>query len=167
MGVLTGNYGAYMSVAEMYKEAKRLEANTNKFLAQLKEQPKMTREEALAKLPLERWYGEDGKRGYLLDSLEKLGLLKFDEPKEVVNIFKVNNDGSSSRIWGDNKWGKQIGETYGTIKLELWPEGLVLWVGGEIRWKSWEKSYKVGDAVTVEYYVRLNPEPKHQAGIIK
>jgi len=27
----------------------------------------------------------------------------------------------------------------GDISLQLWPEGLVLWVGGEIQWKSWEK----------------------------
>lgn len=27
----------------------------------------------------------------------------------------------------------------GTIRLEMWPEGLVLWVGGEIRWRSWNK----------------------------
>jgi hypothetical protein len=27
-------------------------------------------------------------------------------------------------------------ETYGTIRVEEWPEGLVIWVGGEIRWRS-------------------------------
>jgi hypothetical protein len=26
----------------------------------------------------------------------------------------------------------------GTIRLERWPEGLVLWVGGEIRWRSFD-----------------------------
>lgn len=29
-------------------------------------------------------------------------------------------------------------ETYGTIKLEQWPEGIVLWFGGEIVWRSWK-----------------------------
>lgn len=27
---------------------------------------------------------------------------------------------------------------YGTIRVAEWPEGIVLWVGGEIRWKSWQ-----------------------------
>jgi hypothetical protein len=25
---------------------------------------------------------------------------------------------------------------FGVVKLEEWPEGLVLWVGGQIRWES-------------------------------
>lgn len=29
-------------------------------------------------------------------------------------------------------------DRFGTIRVEMWPEGLVLWVGGEIRWKSFE-----------------------------
>lgn len=32
---------------------------------------------------------------------------------------------------------EQRSDEFGVIRLELWPEGLVLWVGGEIRWKSW------------------------------
>ena len=28
----------------------------------------------------------------------------------------------------------------GIIKLELWPEGFVLWYHGEIVWKSWSRS---------------------------
>ncbi len=28
-------------------------------------------------------------------------------------------------------------DEFGTVRLEEWPEGLVLWVGGEIRWRSW------------------------------
>lgn len=27
---------------------------------------------------------------------------------------------------------------FGTIKLEKWPEGLVLWISGIAVWKSWE-----------------------------
>ncbi len=27
---------------------------------------------------------------------------------------------------------------YGAIRIEIWPEGLVVWVGGQIRYKSWE-----------------------------
>lgn len=26
---------------------------------------------------------------------------------------------------------------YGTVRVAMWPEGIVLWVGCEIRWKSW------------------------------
>jgi len=29
-------------------------------------------------------------------------------------------------------------DDYGVIKIELWPEGLVIWVGGEIRWRSFD-----------------------------
>lgn len=29
-------------------------------------------------------------------------------------------------------------EEFGVIRMEEWPEGLVLWVDGQIRWKSWE-----------------------------
>src|ERR1700761_4623370 len=28
---------------------------------------------------------------------------------------------------------------YGDIKIESWPEGIVLWIGGEIVYKSWRK----------------------------
>lgn len=31
----------------------------------------------------------------------------------------------------------------GVIRLERWPEGLVLWVGGEIRWKAWADPKKL------------------------
>jgi len=41
---------------------------------------------------------------------------------------------------------QQRTEAEGAIRLERWPEGLVLWVGGEIQWKSW-RSEK--DAISV------------------
>lgn len=28
-------------------------------------------------------------------------------------------------------------EKFGVIRLEMWPEGLVLWVGGQLAWRSW------------------------------
>lgn len=31
----------------------------------------------------------------------------------------------------------ELQNEFGTVKIEVWPEGLVLWVGGEIRWRSW------------------------------
>ena len=33
---------------------------------------------------------------------------------------------------------KMESEALGTILFEEWPEGLVLWVGGQIVWRSWE-----------------------------
>lgn len=32
---------------------------------------------------------------------------------------------------------KYCDEKHGTIRVEEWPEGLVLWVGGEIAWRQW------------------------------
>lgn len=34
---------------------------------------------------------------------------------------------------------KDLEQQYGVVRLEEWQEGLVLWVGGEIKWRSWEK----------------------------
>jgi len=28
-------------------------------------------------------------------------------------------------------------DKHGTVRVEEWPEGLVLWVGGEIAWRQW------------------------------
>lgn len=85
---------------------------------------KMTREEAAKKACV----GEYGNT--IVTALHNLGLLKFDEPKEVVRLCSYE----------DNKLGM--------VKVELWPEGLVLWVGGEIVWKSWVNS--VPDLIIIE-----------------
>jgi hypothetical protein len=29
-----------------------------------------------------------------------------------------------------------LNDKWGVVRLEEWPEGLVLWVGGKIRWQS-------------------------------
>jgi len=29
-------------------------------------------------------------------------------------------------------------DEFGAVKLQEWPEGIVLWVGGQIRWRSWK-----------------------------
>lgn len=96
-----------------------------------KEQPKMTREEAIKKFS-DRLNKNDV--GLYLDGLEKLGLLKFE--KEARVVFEIN---LTSGDVTDNayKYGKELVNQYGTIRLELWSEGLILWVGGEIRWRSW------------------------------
>lgn len=36
-------------------------------------------------------------------------------------------------------------EWFGVIRLESWPEGLVLWVGGEIVWRSWQGTERKRD----------------------
>ena len=28
---------------------------------------------------------------------------------------------------------------FGKVRVVRWPEGIVVWVGGQIRWKSWER----------------------------
>lgn len=74
----------------------------------------MTKEEALVKIsPIII------ARTELLDALEALGLIKFDEP--VVNTILY-----------------QITQKYDVIKVEEWQEGLVIWVGGQIVYRSWE-----------------------------
>jgi hypothetical protein len=103
----------------------------------------MTRKEAVQK------FAECGITNPLasVKALEAIGLIKFDEntkSNKVDTIFKLyeGDDGHSS-------WGRQmmadssmclndVVNKYGTIRLEAWPEGLVLWVGGEIRWRSWK-----------------------------
>jgi hypothetical protein len=37
----------------------------------------------------------------------------------------------------------EFADEHGTLRLEHWPEGIVLWAGGEIAWKSWSKEIKV------------------------
>lgn len=88
----------------------------------------MTREEALYK-------GQMGGMSVqvtqsLITALEALGLLKFDE---------VRHDASRDvRKLCSCEGGN---ENY-NIRVEQWPEGLVLWVSGEIVWKDWVDEIK-------------------------
>jgi hypothetical protein len=63
----------------------------------LNKERKMTREETLVKLPKYRNYGEDAINGWLIDALEVLGLIKFDEaPPEQDNriaLYVYKSDG--------------------------------------------------------------------------
>lgn len=34
------------------------------------------------------------------------------------------------------KWQDRTPE-FGVVQVEHWPEGICLWVGGKIRWRSW------------------------------
>lgn len=98
-----------------------------------KEQPKMTREDfkdIISKIV----YPDVND---IIKQLEKSGLLKFDEPKkeQIRKIFELDNE----RIDLPNGYVKGVADRYGIIRLEQCPEGLVLWVGGEIKWKSWHE----------------------------
>jgi hypothetical protein len=47
----------------------------------------MTREEAIKKFPQSRWYGEEGQKGWLLDCLEALELIKFEKETNYLAIY--------------------------------------------------------------------------------
>lgn len=49
---------------------------------------------------------------------------KEERPKETVVLFET------------------IRDIYGVVRLETWPEGLVLWVNGKIKYKYWEDTNK-------------------------
>ena len=83
-------------------------------------EPKMTRDEAEKKL---KDAGITTHYNLMLNSLEALGLIEFDPAVKTCVAFD----------------SAQFGKDFGKVKIELWTEGLVLWVGGEIKWKSWEK----------------------------
>lgn len=80
---------------------------------QMKIKP-VTREEAIS-----RCHGISHPET-LVQALEALGLIEF-KPKQEIKMMLH----------------KQTVE-YGTIRVEEWPEGLVVWVGGSIVYKSWE-----------------------------
>ncbi len=54
----------------------------------------MTRKELMEQLPLPRWYGDEGQRGWLLDCLVQLDLIKLsnDEPKEQMVACTEDED---------------------------------------------------------------------------
>lgn len=84
----------------------------------------------------------------IVDALEELGLLKFDEPEDTVAVIvEVDENYNTTNNW--NLYAENLVKKYERVRLELWPEGLVLWVGGKIVWKSWEKTYRKGDEVVI------------------
>lgn len=103
-----------------------------------KEQLKMTREEAVKITESVMAYRDDNWTAKkCVECFEALGLLKFEEEKKVKHCISFNTN--------------QFGGKDEVVKIEAWPEGLVLWAGGEIKWKSWWKYYKVGDSVWTKY----------------
>lgn len=91
----------------------------------MNKEKKMTREEAYNKCK------NISDAVTFISILEALGLIKFEKKKESVNLVELR----SGNITHDCDYKGQ----YGVIRLEEWPEGLVLWVGGKIVYKSWEK----------------------------
>lgn len=114
-------FGYALSQMQLFREgsrkAKELQAIAERGYLQAVKEVKMTREEAFKKCD---------KLGYssvVIPILEALGLLKF-EPKKDVNLVITTGPGHY--------------KDFGMIRIEEWPEGLVLWVGGEIVWRSWK-----------------------------
>lgn len=94
-----------------------------------RDEMRMTRDEALKIVSK----GEMGP--YIVDSLAALGVIQLDPAPtaKVLAALEVNGD-IINRFFEE---GPNLLHKYGAIRLELWPEGLMLWVGGEIVWKSW------------------------------
>lgn len=106
---------------------------------------KMTREEAIKIMDSTSSFSGAA----WITRLEALGLLKFEE--KINKLFEITE---SNVLWPAadlyQKGLKEFNTKYGTIRLEEWPEGLVLWVGGQIVWKSCEESFKIGDLIDIE-----------------
>jgi len=130
----------------------------------LKQENKMTREDAEKKIA-GYWGSLDAPS--FVKSIEALGLIKFDEPKkpsyekgkyiffpspdegkdnvsvlqsdavETMKKYGFRFDTSSLKSIKINEDGF-FGVQYGIISIEQWPEGLVIWVGGEIVYRSWK-----------------------------
>lgn len=96
-------------------ECERLKARQK----EINEMHEMTREQAKFKL-LEQTKNHctEKEMENFLDMAEALGLIEFKEVKQVLLYSSYLADGSM-------------------IRLERWPEGLVLWCGGVIQWKQW------------------------------
>ncbi len=56
--------------------------------------------------------------------------------------------------------GDAFNKTLGVVRLEVWREGIVLWVGGEIRWQSWSDSPVVTSVTATQNF------PQQMAGKI-
>lgn len=86
----------------------------------------MTRAEAIA--CFKKHMPDAGRAEPVIDFYVAAGMLEIKEeekPKEVVVLFETIRDINN-----------------GVIRLETWPEGLVLWVNGKIKYTSWEDANK-------------------------
>jgi hypothetical protein len=69
-----------------------------------------------------------------------------DHDGSLPNVFNPDESGYVVQFdrWIENEpeiknlyLNEDYAYRFGTIRLEMWPEGLVLWVGGGVKWKSW------------------------------
>lgn len=106
----------------------------------------MTREEAikhcLNSLANKKIEGTDIPANQLVGMLEALGLLKFEEAeKKKISLFEITANNvywpAANLYQPDAKNLIKFNAKYGVVRLEEWPEGLVLWVDGKIVYKSW------------------------------
>lgn len=118
-----------------------LEWNDKDCKWQIKEH-KMTREEALKIISAAYPYEAEGMLDAFIDLAKRFGMeFKIEEKKEVVTCISFN----MKQFITDPLQQKDLGE----VKIEIWPEGLVLWIGGEIKWKSWENKAELNDEVMI------------------
>ncbi len=87
----------------------------------------MTKAQAIELLDKELWdYGGSTLAKKWVEIWERLGVIKFKPEPEIYTIFSKDQVVTTR-------------DAYGTIGIEEWPEGLVLWVGGRIVYKSWKQ----------------------------
>lgn len=95
----------------------------------------ITRDEAVA---LAKKMGND--RSYYdsdIDLLVALGIIEFKPTHEVKVLYNATT------------------VDHGGIGFELWPEGLVVWVGGSIVYKSWEGNKSLQTDAGIEVLEQL------------
>lgn len=70
----------------------------------------------------DQWFTGEHADKHFVNTLEKLGLIKFDNPsKDSVSLYSVSLYNSPGHY-----------KDHGGIRLEEWPGGLALWIGGRI-----------------------------------
>lgn len=140
-----------------------------------KEQSKMTKEDALKIIRNAYPIDAEGLLKTFIDLAERFKVnIKFDEPAKVNPLFEITKRGRAALGHSmDKSELDEFNSKYGIIRLEEWPEGLVLWVGGEIKFKSWEKfiscsNVKIGDSVIISLdYPIADCVPQVYKGILK
>lgn len=55
-----------------------------------------------------------------------------DELERLSTPPVANPEGLLAKLYEERD------ERLGVVRLERWPEGIVLWCGGEIAWRSWK-----------------------------
>ena len=121
----------YLSVLDELKRKEQLEEFKRK-------RKQMTREE-VRKIVFDKCKKLEGQEcQHLVDMLEALGIIKFEEKKvaEAVSIIQLTPSGNVK--WADLDVCKNVAEKFGAISVHQRPEGLCLWVGGRMVWQSWK-----------------------------